>query len=123
MFIKSFDPGDAADALAEMQFDTLVDFNSAHIGVFWSAAGGPSPWEMHPDSEELLHVIEGAIEVEVLPLESGSGVKTIVNKGSFMVIPKGCWHRQHMLLRSKEMYLSPEITLHSSADDPRDIDT
>jgi len=118
--IEAYDPTAVAATLNEMEFRTLVDFNDGHAGVFWSKAGGPSPWEMHPDCEEMLQVLEGEIEVEVLPAEGGPGIKTRVPRGSFIVVPRGCWHRQDMLLETKEFYLTPGPTLHSSAADPRE---
>jgi uncharacterized cupin superfamily protein len=102
-----------------MEFHELNAFNEGHAGVFWSEAGGPSPWEMHPDCEEMLQVLEGEIEVEVLPRAGGVGIKRRVPKGSLFVIPRGCWHRQWLLVRTKELYLTPGPTLHSTAPDPR----
>lgn len=113
------DPAVRAQSLNEMQFEQLAGFNSAHIGVFWSEPGGPGPWEMHPDSEEVLQVLEGEIELEVLPQDGGAGVKTSVPAGSFVVVPKGCWHRHVMVKTTQEMYISPALTEHSMAADPR----
>ena len=89
MRMKAINPARIADDLSEMEFRELAPFNEGHAGVFWSEAGGPSPWEMHPDCEEMLQVLDGAIEVEVLPLEAGPGTKTRVSSGSFFVVPRG----------------------------------
>ncbi len=105
--------------LQEMEFHQLANFNDGHTGVFWSEAGGPSPWEMHPDCDELLQVLEGSIEVEVLPAEGGPGLKVLVPVGAFLVVPRGCWHRQTMISKTTELYLTPGQTLHSGEDDPR----
>ena len=115
---ETHNPSEVVDQLREMEFRKITNFNSAHIGVFWSEAGGPGPWEMHPDSEELLHVLEGEVEIEVLP-EEGEGIKTRISSGSFMVVPQGRWHRHSMITKSKELFLSPERTEHSSEIDPR----
>ena len=117
--LKACDPSAVADGLTEMEFRQLVSFDDGHAGVFWSEAGGPSPWEMHPDCDEMLQVLEGEIEVEVLPADGGAGIKTCVPAGSFLVVPRGCWHRQNLLARTKEFYLTPGRTLHSSQNDPR----
>ncbi len=117
--LKASDPSAVADALTEMEFRQLARFNEGHAGVFWSEAGGPSPWEMHPDCDEMLQVLEGEIEVEVLPANGGEGIKTCVAAGSFLVVHRGCWHRLNLLARTKEFYLTPGRTLHSSQDDPR----
>ncbi len=119
MTATAFDPQAIADTLKEMEFATLTAFNEGGVGVFWSEAGGPSPWEMHPDCEEMLYVLEGEIEVEILPRAGGTGEKTVVPSGSFIVIPRGCWHRQDMLARTKELYLTPGSTEMSHALDPR----
>ncbi len=119
MSAKAFDPRAVADTLEEMEFLNLSAFNEGGVGVFWSEAGGPSPWEMHPDCEEMLYVLEGGIEVEILPAGGGDGEKTLVPSGSFIVVPRGCWHRQNMLARTKELYLTPGTTQMSHQDDPR----
>ncbi len=118
MELTSCNPAKIAASLQEMEFKQLASFNTAHIGVFWSEAGGPGPWEMHPDSDELLSIIEGEVEIELLP-ESGPAIKTNLTSGDFLVVPKGHWHRHNMLKRSKEMYLSPANTEHSTDPDPR----
>ena len=119
MAVEAFDSLAIADQLDEMEFRSLTAFNEGGAGVFWTEAGGPSPWELHPDCEELLWVLEGEIEVEILPNPSGVGEKTRVRRGSFIVIPRGCWHRQNMLSRTKEMYLTPGATIMSHDNDPR----
>jgi quercetin dioxygenase-like cupin family protein len=67
----------------------------------------------------MLHILEGEAEVEILPLDGGAAEKTLVPAGSFIVIPRGCWHRQTLLVRTKELYLTPGATRHSMAEDPR----
>lgn len=115
-----FNPGEQVAALAEMEFSTLASFDTGEVGVFWSEAGGPGPWEMHPKADELLHVIDGCAEIEILPSDVVQAPDRIkVETGAFLVVPKGLWHRHNMLARSREMYLSPADTLHSHDDDPR----
>lgn len=116
---QSIAPNAIVDSLSEMEFRELASFNEGSVGVFWSEAGGPSPWEMHPDCEEMLQILEGAIEVEILPEDGGAGEKTVVSKGEFVIIPRHCWHRQTLLKRTKELYLTPGASEHSMADDPR----
>lgn len=106
---KVFNPSTVADDIAEMDFANLGEFNT----------GGPSPWEMHPDTEELLQVLAGEIEVEVLPLSKGAGQKFVLTEGGCLIVPKGCWHRQTINQRRKEFYLTPGETQHSHAADPR----
>jgi len=119
MKLQVFDPQAIAQETGEMEFNELCHFNDGGGGVFWSSAGGPSPWEMHPDCDELLHVVEGEIEVEVLPSDGGEGVLATVKAGSYLVVPRGCWHRQHLNEKTTEFYLTPGRTLHSQSADPR----
>lgn len=119
MKLSPFNPSEIASNSAEMEFVDLGDFDDGGAGVFWSEVGGPSPWEMHPDCDELLHTIEGEIEIEVLPLDGGASSTVVLISGSYLIVPKGCWHRQNIKARSKEFYLTPGRTLHSNDDDPR----
>ena len=121
MDLQLFYPGHAADKAAEMEFVELGDFDAGGAGVFWSNDGGPSPWEMHPNRDELLHVIEGEIEIEieVLPEKSGNSETVTLKSGGFLIVPRGCWHRQTIRGKSQEFYLTPGESLHSHADDPR----
>ena len=120
MKLKVFDPSLQLDSANEMEFLDLAKFGSGGSGAFWSSPGdGPSPWEMHPDCDELLQIIEGKIEIEVLPANGGDSSTTIIPAGSFIVVPLGCWHRQRILEKTREFYLTPGPTRHSTSDDPR----
>lgn len=119
MNFQLFNPGQTAKQSEEMEFRHLASFDEGAAGVFWSEEGGRSPWEMHPDCDELLHVIEGEIEVEILPLDGGEASVAVVKSGWFLVVPRGCWHRQTILARSQEFYLTPGSTIHSRQSDPR----
>lgn len=89
MKLQVFDPRAIARETGEMEFKALCQFNDGGGGVFWSSAGGQSPWEMHPDCDELLHVVEGEIEVEVLPSDGSEGVFATIKAGSYLVVPPG----------------------------------
>lgn len=119
MKLSPFNPSEVASDAAEMEFCDLGNFDNGGAGVFWSEEGGPSPWEMHPDCDELLHAIEGEIEIEVLPLDGGASSVVLLTSGSYLIVPKGCWHRQYIRAKSKEFHLTPGRTLHSNDDDPR----
>ena len=119
MNVEVVNPSKELDSANEMEFLDFAKFNSGGTGAFWSSPGGLSPWEMHPECDELLHIIEGSIEIEILPEKAGSSQLSTLTSGSFMVVPKGCWHRQRILERTKEYYVTPGPTLHSQADDPR----
>ena len=116
--MEARDIGKTLAGLGEMNFAELEKFNDGHVGVFWTEGGpGSSPWELHPDTDELLHILEGEALITVLT-DDGS-VETRVAAGSLFVVPRGCWHKQQMPVRTCELYLTPGRTEHSTAEDPR----
>lgn len=117
--MQSHDVAKTLAEIGEMQFAELENFNDGHLGVFWTDGGpGASPWERHPDTDELLHVLEG--EVIVTVLTDDGPIETRVAAGSLFVVPRGYWHKQQMPVRTCELYLTPGATEHSTADDPRE---
>ena len=107
------------EGLGEVEFRSLAKFNAGEVGIFWSSSG-MSPWERHPRDEELLQVIEGRVEIEVLT-EDGP-VVTLVTEGSIFVVPRNHWHRHRIVGLVKELYLTPGPTDTSLAEDPRTED-
>lgn len=119
MDVQTLQPFSAVESIEEMEFRTLGGFDDGHAGVFWSEAGGPSPWEMHPTGDELLYVLEGEIAIEIRPGKSGPSATIRVSTGEMLVVPRGHWHRHNMLEKTKKFYLTPGESLHSTAEDPR----
>jgi len=92
--------------------------NSLWLARFGAGViGQRSPWERHPDGEELLHVLEGAVEVTLL-LDSGPVSMQLV-AGSIFVVPTGVWHSHTALAATIEFGATPGAIEHSTADDPR----
>jgi mannose-6-phosphate isomerase-like protein (cupin superfamily) len=67
----------------------LGTFDRGHITLVRLAT--PSPWENHPDGDELLYIAKGTIEVELLARRRE---RVRVSAGSIFVVPRGVWHRQ-----------------------------
>lgn len=102
------------DAAAAMRM--LTPFNQCTLGVV--RFSGQTPWERHPDGDELLHVLEG--EVDVTVLTNGGPVHATVCAGSIFVVPRGQWHRQLARLAAALLFATPtETTENSWAEDPR----
>jgi len=80
---------------------------------------GATPWERHPEGDELLHVLDGAIDVTVLA-EAGP-VHVSVAAGGVFVCPRGLWHRQRPKTAAATLFFAtPTATTEASwADDPR----
>jgi quercetin dioxygenase-like cupin family protein len=89
------------------------DGGGVYVGRF---AGEGGPWELHPDADELLHVLEGRLEVTVL---SGDDASTAtVSSGCFVVVPRGHWH--HVAGRPTVALLAVSPRTEVSFRDPRE---
>ena len=97
--MKSLDPRTAKTRAR----GRLMPFNQCTIGV---AREWPPHWERHPKGDELLHVLEGEVEVELLQ-KSGRVVRETVRAGSFYVVPRGLWHRPIQREPVVMLYVTP----------------
>jgi len=74
-------------------------------------------WERHPKGDELLHVLEGDLEITLLRDEGAE--TTVLGAGTVFVVPRGVWHRPHAISDVSLFFITPEETESSTADDPR----
>jgi len=107
---------DAIGGLDEIEFKQLATFNRGSVGVYW-AQTGLSPWERHPEDDELLYVIEGRVTVEILT--EADRIEVPIAEGSVFVVPRNHWHRHKLDGVVKEMYVTPGPSDTSFAEDPR----
>lgn len=91
----------------------LAEFNGCTVGLV--SFSGETPWERHAE-DELLHVFEG--EVEVTILGDGETVNGMARAGQVLVVPRGCWHRQHARETTTLLFVTGTTDI-SSAEDPR----
>lgn len=85
---------------------------AGHLTV--ATAGERDEWEMHPDQDEFLYLLEGAVDVFLrtdLELDNEETVK--LRQGQACVVPQGTWHRQVVVAPCKMLFLTPQ-TLHRS---------
>jgi quercetin dioxygenase-like cupin family protein len=97
-----------------VKFWTCDDFNggTTWIGQF----SGQSPWEMHPDGDELLHILKGKVEITLMMGKRPK--KTMVPAGSVFIVPKGHWHRQRALSPVTEFGATSGGTHYSENENP-----
>ena len=107
-------PVDIAHGDPELAFHEFVAFNNGHFAVFRASGTGAGPWEMHPDTDELLFALEGSVTVEVFEA-SGNELVTL-QAGSLLVVPRGRWHRHVDADDLVELYHTPGQSL--SCEDP-----
>jgi mannose-6-phosphate isomerase-like protein (cupin superfamily) len=105
-------PGASTRAEPSLEF-LPVQFDGRHVGVRTvESAGVRDEWEIHPEQDELLYLLEGAIDVFLrADLERSSEDTLHLRQGQACVIPKGMWHRQEVVASCKVLFLTPE-TIH-----------
>ncbi|MBI1180416.1 MAG: cupin [Alphaproteobacteria bacterium] len=70
------------------------DFNgfAGHVLISRHEFAQPWPtWEMHPEGDEFVCLIEGDVDF-VLAMPDGERVVRVDRPGSFVVVPRGTWH-------------------------------
>jgi mannose-6-phosphate isomerase-like protein (cupin superfamily) len=80
-------------------------FDGYNIGA--PELGGPDPHdgEMHPDGDELLYLVSGAISVR---LELPEGDRTVeLEAGDALVVPQGIWHKITLRETGRLIHITP----------------
>jgi PhnB protein len=106
--------GEDADAAVR----NVAKIGNLTLGVM--SYTGQTPWERHPDGDELLLTLDG--EVEVTTLTDDGPVTRKLRAGEAFVCPQGLWHRQFAQKSVSMLYGTPIDTSEiSMADDPRAV--
>ena len=84
--------------------ESLGSFDDASIGI-GRYVPGASPWERHNNGDELLLVMDGSVQIEVLDGDSSS--RTTLKEGALFVVPRGHWHQLVAEAPVHIFYLSP----------------
>src|SRR5262245_59500586 len=73
-------------------------------------AGERDEWELHPDQDELLYLVEGVTDVLLRDeLHDGASERVIALRGGeACIVPQGTWHRQVIREPSVLFFLSPQ---------------
>lgn len=111
-FLKRRNP-ETTQAEEADTFARLADFENG--AIFVGKFRGESSWERHPHGDEILHVIEGDVQVTIL----GEGVETLsLREGMLAVVNKGKWHRLTAANSVTLMTVTP-LPTECSVEDPR----
>lgn len=98
----------------EQYFATLAAFRDG--GVFAGSFEGDSPWERHPQGDELVQVLAGRTRLTILT-EAGPQVLEMT-AGMLTVVPQGCWHRFSAPDGVTVLTATPQPTEHTAAENP-----
>lgn len=74
------------------------------VGIIDMTENAPHNGELHPDGDELVYVISGAIRVT---FESTPGEHTDLHAGDATIVPKGEWHQISLLEPSRLLHITP----------------
>ena len=116
--MRTYDPVALASNLSPFEFARdLAPFNDAAFGMYRADHADASSWELHPDTDELLMVLQGSVTVEILT--DTDRIRLALTAGQFTIVPKAHWHRHTEARGVVEMFFTPGATMTSTADDPR----
>ena len=76
---------------------------------------------MHPDTDEFFFILEGRFEIVLLGEEPPG--RHVADAGSVFVVPAGTWHKPAAPEGCKFIHITPGESLHSEAEDPRDLES
>jgi quercetin dioxygenase-like cupin family protein len=111
----TYDLGAALNDLPELAMRFLAQMNECTLGV--SRFSQHAHWERHPAGDEMLYVVDGAMDVTTLTADGP--VVSHVSQGSLFVCPKGLWHRVDPRPHVSMLFATPgENTQHSDAATP-----
>jgi len=107
---------ETTEAKADAAVRHIAKIGNLTIGVM--SYTGLTPWERHPDGDELLLALDGELDLTVLT-DNGSVTRKL-SAGEAFVCPQGLWHRQNAEKSVSMLYGTPiETSEISMADDPR----
>jgi mannose-6-phosphate isomerase-like protein (cupin superfamily) len=104
--------GEVVRAAPSVEF-LPVKLDGRQVGVLSvDSPGVRDEWEMHPHQDELLYLLDGAIDVFLrADLQKTEEDRLHVEEGQACLIPKGMWHRQVVVTPCKMLFVTPE-TMH-----------
>lgn len=86
-------------------------------------AGGKDHWERHLTGDDLIHILDGAVTLEIV-CDDGPPRSFEVRAGTVAVIPQGAWHRFLTAEGATQMAVTPfpGETIELDVDDPRKVE-
>jgi mannose-6-phosphate isomerase-like protein (cupin superfamily) len=83
------------------------------VGAPMLTGNAPHDGEMHPDGDELLYLVSGAVTVR---MELPEGERTIdLEAGQALVVPQGTWHRINLREPGTLIHVTPGPNGHHRA--------
>jgi quercetin dioxygenase-like cupin family protein len=74
------------------------------VGIITIEDDAPHAGEVHPDGDEILYVVFGSLRVTG---ESEPNASIELHAGQACIVPKGEWHRVHVLEKTQLIHITP----------------
>lgn len=74
------------------------------VGVADMTRDPPHNGELHPDGDELIFILSGRVSVTI---ESSPDDPLELGPGEGCIIPRGAWHRVHLLEPTRLLHITP----------------
>ena len=101
-------------------FARLAPYRDSAINA--ARFSGEGPWERHPNGDEIVQIVDGAVTFHILT-EEGHEAHAL-EAGMLVIVPRGAWHRFASGDGVTLMTTTPQPTQHLdfAIDDPRTLD-
>lgn len=74
------------------------------VGIVTMERDAPHGGEVHPDGDEILYLISGALSVTS---DSNPGQSLRLEPGDACIVEKGEWHQVHVLEKARLLHITP----------------
>ena len=96
----------------------LGTFHDEYLVASGSADSDWPMWEMHPNGDEIVCLLEGAVTF-VLEIGGAEQRVALEESGSYVIVPRGTWHTAKVARPSRLLFITPgEGTQHRPAARP-----
>ncbi len=104
----------------EAAFATLGSGDFLNAGIFLGSFDGESGWERHVTGDELVQVVAGETEFEIIVDDHKQTLE--LSAGMLLIVPRGCWHRFRSRNGVTVLTATPQSDEeHMFVDDPREL--
>lgn len=95
-------------------FVRVADYRDG--GIFAGGFSGTSQWERHPNGDEVVHILKGAV---TLTLKTQGKTESIELKaGMIAIVPQNTWHKFYAPQGVTLMTTTPQPTQHIESAEP-----
>ncbi|WP_257385207.1 cupin domain-containing protein [Tahibacter caeni] len=83
----------------------LAEFDEGWLISEFVCAEDWSNWEMHPDGDEFVYLLDGDVEF-LLELPSGVASTRLSGRAA-LIVPRGTWHTAKVFAPSRMLFVTP----------------